>query len=153
MWVWRLTGFPQWVGLWVGAVGRVGTVGGWVGGFYSGLVQWVLLVVDGWGPKWSPRLWSLLSSALLGAASTRSVISDHAHISLILSGSCCQNYTYICLAFNTTKEQNGFQFVARKENMVSSQSHLPSHVSSVGTMFLPTLKNLARPCLAGPGQG
>ena len=41
MWVWRLTGFPQWVGLWVGAVGRVGTVGGWLGSTVGTVGGWM----------------------------------------------------------------------------------------------------------------
>ena len=40
----------------------------------------------------------------------------------------------------------GPKLLPNQQNMISSKTHLPSHVSSVGVMFPPTSENLARPC-------
>ena len=53
---------------------------------------------------------------------------------------------YVMSPKTPTTKIFGLKFDAHQLNMVSSKTHLPSHVSSVGVMFPPTSENLARPC-------
>ena len=132
-----------WVCGWVQWVELVQLVVGWV-------LQWVQLV-DGWGPKWSPRLWSLLSSALLGAASTRSVISHHAQI----SGSYCQNHTYIyALHLIPPKTKTDFNLLHEKKTWFPPKNPSPISCQLSGNDVPPDFEKRCKtlPCLAGSGM-